>query len=286
MCYVLMKRHVGAVEQFVEPDTIRIGCTPIVNLFEHRCEPIRVDFAQRTSTTIIPDARRPRAFEVYWSRRASPRSTRNATRRFSTPFYSVRHSDEQRERRGFYHIQRQPVRHLSGGMHKTCRPVKRICRLWTWTSIQRTRARGPCWMFAPCAPAGIFPNDWNSVADVPSFSLVARRRPLGTSTVCHPTATDALRPPLDKGTYWRLISHLSLGHVSLFDTEEGATRRCVRSWGCTNSSARATPNNASIRSARSPVSPRCRPLSERRPAAQRLFRGTRGGDYGRRRTPQ
>ncbi|MEL7338168.1 MAG: type VI secretion system baseplate subunit TssF, partial [Planctomycetota bacterium] len=42
--FVLTKRHVGSVEQFVEPDTIRLGCTPVVNLFEHRCEPVRVDY--------------------------------------------------------------------------------------------------------------------------------------------------------------------------------------------------------------------------------------------------
>ena len=45
-------------------DTFRLGCTPIVNLFEQIAEPIRLNHAQ-TEYRVIPDVRRQNATEVY-----------------------------------------------------------------------------------------------------------------------------------------------------------------------------------------------------------------------------
>jgi type VI secretion system protein ImpG len=38
---------------------------------------------------------------------------------------------------------------------------------------------------------------------------------------CLRTPTQPLRPPLRRGAYWRLLSHLNLNHLSLSDAEEG-----------------------------------------------------------------
>ena len=45
--------------------TLALGCTPLVNLFPQRCEPIRLIHTD-TEYRVVPDARRPRAVEV-WS---------------------------------------------------------------------------------------------------------------------------------------------------------------------------------------------------------------------------
>src|SRR5262249_6925161 len=38
---------------------------------------------------------------------------------------------------------------------------------------------------------------------------------------CLRVPTPTLRPPVRRGAYWRLMSHLSLNHLSLTDAEEG-----------------------------------------------------------------
>jgi type VI secretion system protein ImpG len=51
-------------DQVISSDTFKLGCTPIVNLFEQITEPIRLDQTQH-EYMVIPDIRRPKANEVY-----------------------------------------------------------------------------------------------------------------------------------------------------------------------------------------------------------------------------
>ncbi|MEM9587991.1 MAG: type VI secretion system baseplate subunit TssF, partial [Planctomycetota bacterium] len=110
--FVLLDRHVGDVAPFVAEDTVRLGCTPVVNLFEHRAEPIRVTHG-RSEYRIIPDARQPRAFEVHSVTDVTGIDPAKEESPFF-PFYSVHHQSQREERRGFYHLHRRDAE-LSGG---------------------------------------------------------------------------------------------------------------------------------------------------------------------------
>ena len=110
--FVLLRQHIGDVEQFVATDTIRTGCTPIVNLFSQRAEPIRVTHG-RPEYRIVPDARQPRAFEVHSVTNVKGVDSQKNEKTFH-PFYSVRHASERDSRRGFYHLHRRQSE-LSGG---------------------------------------------------------------------------------------------------------------------------------------------------------------------------
>ncbi len=213
--FVLMRRHVSDIEQFVAADTIRLGCTPMINLFPHRAEPIRVTQGA-TEYRVIPDARQPRAFEVHTVTHVTGI---DADKRETVyhPFYSIKHSGERKGRRAFYHTHRRPAE-LSGG------EIDRATDMFlSLVDLE----------FQPDLPAG-------TVLDVrllctsrnlssrlefgsgsPRLQLVRGGPLVAPRCVTQPRPT--VRPPLGPGTFWRLISHLSLGHVSLFDRSDGAS---------------------------------------------------------------
>lgn len=213
--FILMKRHVGAVEQFVEPETIRIGCTPMVNLFEQRCEPIRVSYATQ-DYRVVPDARQPRAFEVH-SLSSVTAIDSDREEKVYHPFYSVRHAGEQRQRRGFYHLHRRRSA-LSGGSQDLATET-----FLSLVDLDFQPDQGDSTVLdvrALCTSRNL-PQRLEFGGGRPKLQLLHGGPLEPPKCVTQPRVT--LRPPLEKGTYWRLISHLSLGHVSLFDSGEGST---------------------------------------------------------------
>ena len=62
--FVYLDRAAADLEPQVSADTFRLGCTPVVNLFTRRAEPIRLTHAE-PEYRVVPDVRRPLAHEVY-----------------------------------------------------------------------------------------------------------------------------------------------------------------------------------------------------------------------------
>ena len=56
----------------------------------------------------------------------------------------------------------------------------------------------------------------------PSRIAAGRRRSDGGRISCLTAPTPTLRPPLRERRFWRLVSHLSLGHLSIVGGAEGA----------------------------------------------------------------
>ena len=71
--YCYFDRAAPELENAVSPETLRLGCTPIINLFRKRAEPIKL--TQTVSRyPVIPDARRRTDLEVYSVDRVSSTS--------------------------------------------------------------------------------------------------------------------------------------------------------------------------------------------------------------------
>ncbi|OYP35478.1 type VI secretion system baseplate subunit TssF [Rhodopirellula sp. MGV] len=213
--FVLIKRHVSSVEQFVDSETVRLGCAPIVNLFEHRCEPIRVGHATH-EYRVVPDARQPRAFEVHSIESVKAIDSDRPERDFH-PFYSIRHAGEQRDRRGFYHTHRRRS-DFSGGTQDS---ASEVYLSLVDLDFNPDESDGTVLDIRALCSSRNLPQRLEFGGGRPAMSLVNGGPLLPPKCVTQPRVP--LRPPLEKGTYWRLISHLSLGHISLFDQREGAS---------------------------------------------------------------
>jgi type VI secretion system protein ImpG len=211
--YLLLDRHLEDLERNVSRDTFQLGCSPMVNLFRKRAAPIPLnnrDFEYR----VTPDERRPMGHEVYSVDRVTATSPDGEEVEYQ-PFYSLEHSRVSDQSVAYWHAARRPATQGGSVTDHGSEVYLSLVDL-DFRTLDRSR-----WVLNV--------NTTCLNRDLPSTSLpFGGGRPflqLGSGLVdatCLTPPTKTLRPPLGRGTLWRLISHLSLNHLSLADSENGA----------------------------------------------------------------
>jgi type VI secretion system protein ImpG len=210
--FVYLDRASPELERTVGSDTLALGCTPIVNLFPQRCEPIQLTHTD-VEYRIVPDARRPAAMEVWQVERVRETLPDGRSRPWR-PFYRLTHGDPDAETPGgFYQLSRRSTAAPLTGSEVYIGP------------------HDPA--FDPDAPTGavLSVDALCSNRDLPvglPFGgghpelRLSEALPAVARLSCLTAPTVPLRPPLRERRFWRLISHLSLGHLSIVGGPEGA----------------------------------------------------------------
>nr|WP_315222600.1 type VI secretion system baseplate subunit TssF [uncultured Duganella sp.] len=188
-------------------NNLLLGCTPVVNLFRQRGEPIRVTHTT-ASYPVLADARRAYAFEVQSI--DSVKLVRQTPQGESViefrPFYSLRHG-ETPEKNGHYWVMRRDevIARKSPG-YETEISIVDIdfdpAAIETDTlslELTCTNRDLPASLTYGMRGGDLFLEGGSSVR-----SITFLRRP-----------TDSHRFERGRGAHWRLISHLSLNHLSL-----------------------------------------------------------------------
>jgi type VI secretion system protein ImpG len=206
--YLYLNRTSGDLEQNLSADNFRLGCTPVVNLYKQRAEPIQLTYTE-AEYRVVPDARRPLAHEVYSVDRVMGLGPEGEAVEY-LPFFSVRHAADT-DRPRFWQAARRSAGHGPGD------PGTEVFLSLVDLELQ------------PAAPA-----DWT--LDVETTCLnrdLPHRLPFGgdqprlqmleggalvSAIRCLTPPTPTLRPALRQGALWRLISHLSLNHLSLVES--------------------------------------------------------------------
>ncbi|MCE5308063.1 MAG: type VI secretion system baseplate subunit TssF [Acidobacteriales bacterium] len=199
-----------ALEMGVSAKTMKLGCAPAVNLAGQTAEPIQVS-ERRFEYPIIPDVRRPNALEIYSvDEVVSLRPGTQDVVRFE-PFYSFRHATT---RGGGGQTFWMASRRASGkrdddGTEMFLSLVDLAQRL-VEPDADTLTVRLTCTNrdLPSRLPFGNEAGDFELEGGAPVHAIVALRKP-----------TPAVRPPVGRGAFWRLISHLSLNYLSL--VEEG-----------------------------------------------------------------
>ena len=210
--FVWLDRASPELERAIDASSIALGCAPVVNLFPQRCEPIPLTHTE-TEYRVVADARRPASLEV-WQVERVHETRPDGTSRPWQPFYRMTHGDPAAGSRDcWYHMVRRDAPAALGGSE-------------TWLA-----PHDPA--FDPEAPA-------NAVLSVEALCLnrdLPARLPFGgghpllklvesssviTQVTCLTAPTPTLRPALRERGFWRLVSHLSLGHLSVTGGAEGA----------------------------------------------------------------
>ncbi len=210
--FVYLDRAVAELERTLGADALALGCTPVVNLFAQHCEPIRLTHTE-AEYRVVPDARRPAALEVWRIDRVRETLPDGAARPWR-PFYRLTQADPEADTPGgFYHAPRRDAAAPLSGSEVYLAP------------------HDPA--FDPEAPA-------ESVLSIDALCLnrdLPAHLPFGGGhpelrlvdsqaailhVGCLTAPTPTLRPPLRERRFWHLVSHLSLGHLSVVGGEEGA----------------------------------------------------------------
>lgn len=218
--FVFLRRSKPNLEQGVSAETFKLGCTPAVNLFEHTAESIPVTQA-RSEYKVVPLNTHPDGLEVYSIDQVTAVDLQEGEPAEYRPFFAIDH-DTGRGRGAFFFPSRRPStrdRDVGTDVYLTLvdrqwdprRPATATLVVWTTCSnrelaaqLQRagTQLALELEMAAPVAAV--------RCVRAPTLPLrqVRRRR----------------------GSYWRLVSHLALNHLSLSDPGEGlaALREVLR----------------------------------------------------------
>lgn len=208
--FVYLDRSSIELERSVSAESFALGCTPIVNLFQQRAEPIRLD-NRAAEYRVVPDARRAGATEVYAIQSVTA-STPDGSRREFRPFFGLDHSAGDDDR-AYWHASRQMAESDDGGTEvflsfvdqafDPAAPVDYTVSVETLCLNRDLPAR---------LPFG---------GGNPRLELVEASSAVGL-VQCITAPTPTLRPPLGRGTRWRLISHLVLNHLSITGGETAA----------------------------------------------------------------
>lgn len=188
-------------------NNVLLGCTPVVNLFRQRGEPIRLTHAQ-ASYPVLADARRAFAYEVQAieSVKLVRQTPQGESVQEFRPFYSLRHGQTP-EKNGHYWVARRDdeIAGKSPG-YETSISIVDIdfdpAEVETDTlslELSCTNRDLPASLSYGMRGGDLFLEGGSSVRAI-SFL----RKP-----------TPSYRFERGRGAHWRLISHLSLNHLSL-----------------------------------------------------------------------
>lgn len=206
-----LNRTATNVEQTVDAQTFRLGCTPIVNLFEQTAEPIPLT-QTRYEYRIVPDVHHPFGLEVYAVDSVTGvEPTTNSTTAYQ-PFYSFRHGQERGTHQAFWYATRRPSP-VAGD-----RGTEVYVNLVNLRFNPQLPAESTLVVRTTCTnrelPAKLQRAGDELYLELDSAAPLSRVRCLRAPTL-------PLRPPLRRGAYWRLVSHLCLNHLSIADPVEG-----------------------------------------------------------------
>jgi type VI secretion system protein ImpG len=217
------------LEQNVTADTFRLGCTPVINLFEHRADPIELNHTE-WEYRVVGDRRRPTGLEVYAIDGVQAASPDGETADY-WPFFATAHSFEAQERKTFWYATRRPSEVTDDGGTEVFLSLVDLglkpAAAGSWTLTVETT----------CLNRDL-PSQLPFGGDQPRLELSEGRGPVG-SIRCLTPPTPTRRPALKHGALWRLISHLTLNHLSLVedDTEAAALREVLKLYDFADSPA-------------------------------------------------
>jgi type VI secretion system protein ImpG len=209
--FVWLDRTEVELERTLRADSLALGCTPLVNLFEQRCEPVALSQTE-TEYRVVPDVRRPTAMEVWQVERVVETRADGKARPWR-PFYRLARPEE-------------PTTADPGGSYHTTRRASGVGGTETYLAAfdpgfdPDQPADGVLSVQALCLnrdlPAGLpFGGDHPLLRLVEGNALIGR-------VACLTAPTPTLRPQRQEAGFWRLISHLSLSHLSVVEGAAGA----------------------------------------------------------------
>jgi type VI secretion system protein ImpG len=208
----------------IDSETVLLGCTPIQNLFEKTTEPLRIDQRQ-TEYRLVADHRREAITEIHSIRSVSASSDPRKPTVDVPPYFSVRHAGLGEPSTAFWHARRAQTGRAD------------LVGTDLWVSFVDVS-------FRPSDPPGqllyahTLCTNRELAVQVPAGAelQIDEGAPLSRIS-CLTRPTDTAYPSAGGEALWKLVSNLSLNHLSLASGPEGleALREILRLYNFTRS---------------------------------------------------
>ena len=211
------------MELGISSRTFRLGCCPIINLFEQTAEPILLS-QRKYEYPIVPDVRRPNAIEVFSVDEVCILNPQ--TREIVTyePFYSFRHGREQQDT--FWLAKRRPSERPHDEGTEVYLSLCDLSQRPLYPDSDALTVRLTCTNrdLPARLPFGSEDGDFELEANASLKRIIALHKP-----------TAPIRPPMGKSVMWRLISQLSLNYFSLVEGGRSALQHILQLYNFTDS---------------------------------------------------
>jgi type VI secretion system protein ImpG len=213
-----------ALEVGVNVNTLRLGCSPVINLFSQTSEPILVD-QKRHEYHVVPDARRQQSTEAFSVDEVVGVTPHSATTVVYQPFYSFHHSAETKDN-AFWYATRRPAGWRADGGADVYLSFVNLSGRPAYPAEDAITVRLTCFNrdLPSRLPFGNENGDFELDGGGPIKRIIALVKP-----------TSVVQPPLGRALQWRLISQLSLNYLSIVDGGVEALREILRLYNITGS---------------------------------------------------
>lgn len=208
----------ATLEAGVNSSVFRLGCTPVVNLFQQMSEPILLTQKEH-EYLLVADARRRETVEIFSVDEVLAISPDTTEPLHFEPLYSHRHSVDSASPQQFWSSVRRPSGWRRGGATDVYLSFVDLSSRVVYPSQDTAMARLTCYNgdLPNLLPFGQGQSDFELQDAGPIQRIAALVKP-----------TPVLHPPLGKPLLWRLISQLSLNYLSLVDGGEDALQEILR----------------------------------------------------------
>ncbi|MFL0809040.1 MAG: type VI secretion system baseplate subunit TssF [Agarilytica sp.] len=206
--YVYLDSADVELEHNINAENFALGCAPAINLFEHRSDPIRLDHTQ-LEYQVIPDARRPRGFEVYSVDDVTASTPSGAQQPF-LPFYGLNHEQKDVESHAYWLASRRSAKL---GYQERDDGTDVFLSLVDLDFNPNVPDERTLTINLQCSNRDQ-PSKLPYNLEHPKLQCVDSAPPCEKIRfITQPSKT--VRPPLRNSARWRLLSHLNLNHLSL-----------------------------------------------------------------------
>lgn len=222
---IFLKRTRPNLEKGVRQETLRLGCTPAVNLFEQLIEP--VDLTQdRYEYRLVPDRSQPLGMEIYSVNEVQGISSDEKPVTYR-PFYAMYHETSNTKHEAFWYCTRRESNVQDDAGSDVW--ITLVDRNWVplRPASQKLEIRATCTN-----------RQMSSVLERIASGLqlnLGIAAPILNDPKVVRTVSTPMRPNFQtRSGYWKLISHLTLNHLS-FTEEIPKTKEGLPLPGATNS---------------------------------------------------
>ncbi|MEZ5353927.1 MAG: type VI secretion system baseplate subunit TssF [Bryobacteraceae bacterium] len=198
-------------ETGVNERLFRLAATPAVNLFPQVGEPILLS-RTRHEYRVVPDARRQQSMDIFSVESVVTANPGSDNVVEFEPLYSVRHADHH-QRKTFWYATRRPTPWRSDGSSETYLSLVDLSGSPMVPDADAVTCRLTC-------TNRDLPSKLPFAGDDDDFELEGGGPIQGVRALVRPTKW--VPPPGGMAAFWRLISHLSLNHLSLAGEGGGA----------------------------------------------------------------
>ncbi len=205
-----------ALQRAVSTKSFLLGCTPAINLFSKVADVIPLT-QRRYEYPVIPDCQHPEAYEVYSIEEVEHHDPVTGRRNQYDPFFSYQHGMEDRNK-AFWSLRRRESTSKRKSDDVSLIGGTDVDLCFTDLAFEPNRPAEDQVLVTVLCTNRDLPNRFSGarlnevVFVLPSFA--------GTVQAVR-TPTPTQRPTIRREAYWRLISHLSLNHLSISGGSDG-----------------------------------------------------------------